>query len=141
MVGNGKEDSPKAAARKQLAAKKQLGRKRGGQPGNLNAFKHGFYSEGFKSGEIADLDAYMAEGIQDEITMMRVITRRIFMLANGVGSIDEGIAMLGALGMASIRLASLLRMQRMLGGDGGQVGEAISQALTEVLAEMRAKKH
>ena len=31
------------------------GRKRGGQTGNLNALKHGFYSKHFLKGEIMDL--------------------------------------------------------------------------------------
>ena len=32
-------------------------KQRGGQPGNLNALKHGFYSEQFKTTEIEDIEA------------------------------------------------------------------------------------
>jgi uncharacterized protein YjcR len=44
------------------------GRRQGGQQGNLNALKHGFYSKQFQEGEIADLEK--AEGLKEEIGMM-----------------------------------------------------------------------
>jgi len=44
------------------------GRRQGGQQGNLNALKHGFYSMQFQEGEIADLEK--AEGLKEEIGMM-----------------------------------------------------------------------
>jgi hypothetical protein len=35
-------------------------RKRGGQPGNVNTLKHGFYSHTFRSEEREDLEAMLA---------------------------------------------------------------------------------
>ena len=34
-------------------------RKRGAQPGNTNALKHGFYARAYRSGELNDLDAML----------------------------------------------------------------------------------
>ena len=44
-------------------------------------------------------------------------------------------ALLGALGVASIRLAKLLQAQKELGGDGDQVLAALSEALNDVLQD------
>ena len=53
----------------------------GGQPGNLNALKHGFYSKMDKKTETEDLECMGGEGLEDEIEMMRIITRRFLELA------------------------------------------------------------
>jgi hypothetical protein len=113
-------------------------RQRGGQPGNQNALKHGFYAQGFQNGELEDLEASMATGLEDEITMLRVITRRVMLLANGVNNLDEAIHALNALGTASVKLAALLRVHKMLGGnEESRVYEALSEALSTVLADKK----
>ena len=40
-------------------------RNRGAQPGNVNALKHGFYSQQFRNGELADLDSFEDTNLQD----------------------------------------------------------------------------
>ena len=110
-------------------------KKRGAQPRNLNALRHGFYSEQFKNGEVTDLDALISEGLTDEINMLRVITRRVMELANDVEKLDTAVEVLGALGLAATRLAGLLKIQKILGTDDGEVTAAISEALTEILKE------
>jgi hypothetical protein len=97
------------------------GRKRGGQPGNLNALKHGFYSKQFKKGEVLDLE--------EEIGMMRVVTRRLLKLARGCIDMKELINVLGALGLASSRVAGLMKTQKFIGGNvfDEVVDEAIEQ--------------
>jgi len=49
-----------------------MSKRRGGQPGNVNAVKHGFYSRRFRELEAEDLDAALQNGLGDEIDMMRV---------------------------------------------------------------------
>jgi len=111
--------------------------KKGAQPGNTNALKHGFYSGQFQDGEIADLDVLLADGLQDEINMMRVMTRRLLKLADGEDTMAEQANILGVLGLASTRLAGLLRTQRVLSGESSEVKSAISQALSEIVEEMK----
>lgn len=110
-------------------------RKRGGQPGNTNALRHGFYSRRFRNQEIADLEAMAAQGLQDEIDMLRVAARRVMELADGVDTLEDAIAVLSTLSVAASRLAQLLKAQRALGAEGGEVAETLSQALKDVLKE------
>ncbi len=114
---------------------KKTTRKRGAQPRNQNAFKHGFYSNTFQSGELGDLDAYMAKGIDEEIIMLRIVARRVMALANGVKDLEESITLLGALGLASARLAGMLKVKAIVGDDSGDAKQAISNALSDVLKE------
>ena len=115
-------------------------RKKGGQPGNLNALKHGFYSRLFRSGETADLEAYVADGLMDEIAMMRVWTRRVMALGDGVESLEDAMGVLGALGVASLQLSNLLRMQKFLGGSSNEFEKTFKQALEDVQREMKLRK-
>lgn len=112
-------------------------KKRGGQPRNVNALRHGFYSRQFKDGEVTDLDVLISEGLSDEINMLRVITRRVMELADDVEKLDTAVEVLGALGLAATRLAGLLKIQKILGADEGEVTAAISEALTEILKEWK----
>lgn len=116
-------------------------RQRGAQPGNLNALKHGFYSETFRAGENEHLEnAEIAEGLQDEITMMRVITRRVLQLAQGTEDLDEAMHLLNTMGMAAIRLASLLRIQKLLGANEDKVGQALTAMLTDAIEKIKEEK-
>ncbi len=112
-------------------------RKRGGQPGNKNALKHGFYSPGFRPNEAADLEEVAGDiHLTDEISMMRVIIRRVFERAEECAGLEEWSMLLGSLGSASTRLAGLLRTQKLLDGGGSDVADALSQALREVTSEL-----
>jgi len=112
------------------------GRKRGGQPGNLNALRHGFYSKQFKADELTFLEANMVEGLENEIAMLRVVTRRLLALAETT-DLQEMISVVGILGMTASKLAGLLRTQAKLGGEDMQITDAISQALDEILREWK----
>lgn len=50
-----------------------MARKKGGQPGNQNARTHGFYSKALTEAEKLEMeDASLVEGIDEEITLLRV---------------------------------------------------------------------
>ena len=105
-------------------------RKRGGQPGNLNALKHGFYSKQFQKRELLDLEE--AGNLQEEIGMMRVVTRRLLEMARGCKDMGELINVLGALGLASTRVAGLMKSQKFLGGNRDRLDDLIDNLLDEV---------
>jgi hypothetical protein len=87
--------------------------------------------------EAGDLDAMLSHGLQDEISMLRVVTRRVMKLSKGVEDLDEAITVLGALGIAATRLAGLLKTQKILGGEQtDEVTAAINQALNDVIKEL-----
>lgn len=73
----------KKTSRKKRAAQKKgiyqpslFEKRRGGQPGNQNAVKHGLYSKRFSPEEIENLSG-MREGLTDEIEVARVALSRI----------------------------------------------------------------
>lgn len=103
-------------------------RKKGAQPGNLNALKHGFYSRQFQERELMDLEAIDAEGLENEIAMLRVMMRRLMERINNCEDLEQLNAVVGTLGMASSRLASMLRTESFLGKKQG-MDEEISQGL------------
>ena len=110
--------------------------KRGAPFGNTNALRHGFYAQAYRSGELADLDAMLDEGLQDEITMLRVATRRVIEFMADFQEPKEAVATLGALGLAATRLSTLLRTQKLLDSGETNTAVALSQALAEVVKEL-----
>jgi len=117
-------------------AAKTTRRKRGGQPGNTNALKHGIYRKHFSHEEIDDLETALQTGLQDEIALLRILLKRTFALANGIEDLEESTKTLNALGAATTRLSGLLRVDKILGGGGGNAAEAIATAISEVATEL-----
>ena len=116
-------------------------KKPGAPPGNLNALKHGFYSRNFKPLELRDLDAALAEGLENEIAMLRVAARRLFetFQIDRLPDLDPDLAcsLLSALGLASLRVGSLMRVQTMLSGSSDPVSTALAEALAQVQKELK----
>lgn len=113
--------------------------KRGAQPGNMNALKHGFYAHRFNPGELEDLNAVSPQGLKDEIALMRVIIRRAMVLSEEGRAPAEVMEALDKVGMAAQRLANMLRTQKTLEGESSDVGAALNRALSEVVKEMGIK--
>ena len=109
------------------------GRKRGGQPWNLNALKHGFYSKHFLKGEVLEVEE--AGNLQEEIKMMRVVIRRLLKIARACKDIGELANVLNTLGLASTRVAGLMRTQKFLGGNRDRFDELMDRARRQVLEE------
>jgi hypothetical protein len=110
-------------------------RRTGGQPGNWNGFKHGFYSKRYYPLELKDLSTVLGEGLFDEIALLRVIMRRVFELANDHEKQDLNTwsASLNTLGAAATRLAGLLRTQNILTGeDSNTLVSVLSQSIGAV---------
>ncbi len=63
-------------------------RTRGGQVGNTNALKHGFYASVFNPGEIRKLEKITKAEINDEIALLRVLIKRTVVSMNGQSNLD-----------------------------------------------------
>lgn len=99
----------------------------------------GFYSRSFSELELQDLDVLTA-GLADEIAALRVHTRRLVELASQSDlDLQDMIAVLSALGTSFTRIAQLSRTQAAITGQENPSRAAISQALDEVLREMKLK--
>lgn len=114
----------------------QGGRRRGAQPGNLNALKHGFYAKHFKSDELAQLADATAQNLNGEIGLSRIAARRVLGLLDEVETPEEKAALLNAITMAAMRVASLLKTKKYLSGDGDGVGVSLQEALRDVALEV-----
>jgi hypothetical protein len=120
-----------------IPAKKPVSRKRGGQPGNTNAYKHGLYSKNFTLAERRGLQAAKGIVLGDEIALLRVLIRRFaeeILSSQGAAPSESAQAEvassrlsavphtsvfgqhLAVVSEAMLRLASLLRTDHMLGG-------------------------
>ena len=121
-----------------MLPKLNIKRKSGGQPGNLNAFKHGFYSRRFRALELSDLSEVLTDNLDDEIALLRVIIRRVFEMADkDAETLEDWSMALSTLGAASTRLAGLLRTQQIItGGKGTDVIDQISEAIGKAAHEL-----
>jgi hypothetical protein len=79
---------------------------------------------------LTDLEA--AGNLQEEIVMMRVVTRRLLEMARGCKDMGELINVLSALGFASTRVAGLMKTQKFLGGNRDGLDDLIDSVLGEV---------
>ena len=110
---------------------------RGAQPRNTNALKHGLYSAHFRELSEPELTAAMASGLQDEIAMLREIMARVLALANDADDLETVQNLLGSLGVASSRLAGMLKTQRILTpSENDDLSNALATALSTVVKEL-----
>jgi hypothetical protein len=115
-------------------------RKRGGQPGNQNALKHGLYAHKYRHQEKVALTSAVGQDLLDEIDFMQVALRRFFDLADESESyLASYVKTAHTLAMTITRLADLTLAQMVLGIEDKKIALALSQAIAEVSRELRNK--
>ncbi len=143
--------SPRKARRRRELAATPTGMPSDGKPSRAASDPTMFeslYSDQYSPDEREAFEFLRAGDLSAEISMLRVAIRRVFQTASatsaGVSDEDQtGAAIhwmeaLDKLGMASSRLAGLLRTQHMLQKSGqDEVATALSQALAELTKEMK----
>lgn len=98
--------------------------------------------------EKTSVPAGMPASLNDEIAMLRVATRRAYELFSRLADapvddpesqppLKEITSILGALGLASIRVSSLLRTQAALSGGDPHARAAVSEALSQIYREWK----
>ncbi|MBL0344436.1 hypothetical protein [Candidatus Villigracilis affinis] len=95
----------------------KIGKKRGGQLGNNNAFKHGFYSGQFKQAERMGLSQVENADLTNEIELLRVQLRRYLEAETTVldqMDFETRLQALRAVSLAAETLTRLIRMQALL---------------------------
>lgn len=112
-------------------------RKSGGQPGNKNAQKHGFYSRHFSKEEGTRLDDTDRMSIESEIDLIRVYIDRLAALVNAKGSLsDEDLKTLNTLSLMTQSISTMIRTHYLTRGKGGIIESTILEALEELRLEM-----
>jgi hypothetical protein len=88
-----------------------------------------------------DLPAALADGLLDEIALLRVAIRRVF--EHAASGEEQDLATwdrtLTTLSNAAARLAGLLRTQKLLHPQGDAVQDAVAQALKELTGELNLR--
>jgi hypothetical protein len=105
-------------------------KKRGGQPNNRNAYKHGFYSKYFSAFENRALSALPITDMTNEIGLLRVqIDRFMQAYTSSLDELDyeERLAALRVITMAVGRIASLERIQSSAGKDLDEYNELMQR--------------
>jgi hypothetical protein len=111
-------------------------KKRGGQPNNRNALKHGFYARGFDRAILKDLTIRDPQ-LDDEILLLRVFIRRVYERTQRSDSSAEDINTLRALALASLTIGRLIKINQ---GFEPNHNDIFSQAMEEAIAQIRAAK-
>jgi len=104
----------------------------------LNALKHGFYSKHFQKAELQDLEE--ASDLQEEIAMMRVVTRRLLKMAHECKDKGELVTVLEALGLSSTRVAGSMRTQKLIGEGRDSFDEQINSVIDEITRDWPIRK-
>lgn len=127
--------------------KAKSARKRGGQIGNKNALRHGFYSKNFSAEEKKRLDVQEGIDISPEIILIRVMIDRLKdeikfkeqTITDANGNILRDAHYLNQLNTLSAMTqseASLIRTQYLIRGKSGDIQSSILAALEELRLEM-----
>jgi hypothetical protein len=103
-----------------------------------SAKRQGLYDDRLARGETRRRDQLVEPGLNDEILMLRVAMRRVLALADESDGVETAIKGLSALGLATNRLAALMKTQRQLSGGHSALEATIQQAIAEVYAELTA---
>ena len=108
-----------------------MARSKGGQPGNKNALKHGWYSSAFTPSEDQAYSDLEASTLKDEVHMLRVAIRRVFAYMQTEKDPANLTNALSVLSRASTAMSSLVRTMDSLknAGDLAEWHKAVRQAI------------
>jgi hypothetical protein len=112
-------------------------RRPGGQPGNSNAIKQGFYAKQFRRMEINDLEKQPFFDLQDEINMLRVFIRRVVEKSSPEAAINQDLEILRTISVAVLCINRLMRTQALSGA--GSTQQELNQALQQVITELHSE--
>lgn len=103
-------------------------KKKGAQPGNKNALKHGFYSELLTRDEIARLNKIKDIDLDDEIKILRALTYR---LAEQIetSAMDEARKTANTISNIVQVINTTQRTKLLARGGGGEIAQTIMEAL------------
>jgi hypothetical protein len=111
-------------------------RRPGGQLGNINALKHGFYTRRFKKGDLSGVENTNSKGLTEEIALIRIFTRRLVETVDPAADLFELAGILHTLCLASSTITRIIRAQALLGNDPTDFYESVDEAIRQVRIEM-----
>ncbi len=115
-------------------------RHRGGQLGNLNALKHGFYARRLKKRDLDGVEATDVKTLIEEISLLRVFTRRLIENLDPHAGAYELAAVVRILCVALKSITSAMKAQHWLAINDSSTDEELHTALLQFWAEVEARK-
>lgn len=111
-----KNPTPKRQRRHSPAAPNSTKRRRGAQPGNLNALRHGFYANSYTKSDMQNLDSNVKGEFLDEINLARVNVSHLAELMKDYKHmpLQDFVSASNALNNYLDRIQSLSRAQRFM---------------------------
>jgi hypothetical protein len=113
--------------------------RRGAPLGNMNNFKHGFYSRRLKKRDLTGVESTDVAGLIEEIALIRVFTRRLVESFNPNADFYEHVDILRILCVASAAITRVIRAQYLISSAGSGMDDEIAEAIRQVNAELTAK--
>ncbi len=111
-------------------------RRRGAQPGNRNALKHGYYAGRFKRTDLNAYRSYRFAGVTEEIALLRLFIRRLVNLGVEDPNFSQSVNLLRVISLAVVSLDRLIKTQaHLIDGE-----DEISVAIREVFEELTASQ-
>jgi hypothetical protein len=98
-----------------------MNRKRGTQPGNTNALKHGFYSSRLKPGS-PSLPQDVETDLNQEVNVLRLIIHRLSNMIAETDSHEDALKGSALIARAASRIGTLVRTQHLLPGEDAKNG-------------------
>ena len=116
-------------------------RRRGAQPGNTNALKHGFYSRTWKLSDTNGLDKLKSKSLDEEVALLRVYIRRLIEMEQDDADLQTVQDLVRTLSLACQTILRMLKAQTELHEDDeSELRQVIDQAIREVTHEMGIDK-
>jgi len=112
-------------------------RHRGGQPGNINALKHGFYTRRFSQTDLAGVESTDYNGLMEEIAIIRLYARRLIELDNPSADISQVANILRILCLASITITRLVKTSQFLQSSGNSNDSDLHMALVHLTSVLK----
>lgn len=109
---------------------------RGGQPGNLNALKHGFYTRRIRKRDLSGVEDTNIKGLAEEIALIRIFTRRLVECADPSADIYELAGVLRTICLASATITRIIKAQAFLTNDPNDFYRDVEEAIRQVRLEM-----
>lgn len=114
----------------------RITRGRGGQPGNTNALRHGFYAAHFKDHDLQSLSLIHDHiDLNSEINMLRIAVDRVLDSFHSELDFNDFIALFNIIVRASGRIGQLIKVQKLIESDSNGPSKELLAILEQVAEE------
>ena len=111
-------------------------RRPGGQIGNMNALKHGFYTRRINKRDLSGVENTNIKGLAEEIALIRIFTRRLVESCDPSADLYDLAGVLRTICLATSAITRIIKAQAFLVNDPNDFYSSVDQAIREVRIEM-----